>query len=81
VLLGCDACPNGVEGAGPKVAKDLLDKYCYLSGVMLHDALAEAISTMKGAIVKDKESVLCLAKSILYEKTNDGWIHGRPTEF
>jgi hypothetical protein len=35
---------------------------------------------MKGAIVKDKESVLCLAKSILYEKTNDGWIHGSPTE-
>ena len=63
-----------------KVAKDLLDKHCNLSGVELHDALAEAISTTKGAIVKDKDAVLCLSKSILYQKTHDGYVHGSPTE-
>jgi hypothetical protein len=35
---------------------------------------------MKGAIVKDKDAVLCLAKSILYEKTHDGYVHLSPTE-
>jgi hypothetical protein len=62
------------------VVKDLLDKPCNLSGVELHDALAEAISMMKGAIVKDKNAILlCLAKSILYEKMHDGYLHGSPT--
>jgi hypothetical protein len=46
------------------VAKDLLDMYGTLSGFKLHDALAGAISTMKGAIVKDKDAVLCLCQDI-----------------
>ena len=61
MLVGCDACPKGVEGTGLKVEKELIDKHCNLSGSELHDALAEAISMMKGAIVRDKDSVLCLA--------------------
>ena len=35
---------------------------------------------MKGAIVKDRDTVLCLSKSILYQKTHDGYVHGSPTE-
>jgi hypothetical protein len=62
------------------LAKDFLDKHCNLSGVKLHEALAEAISLMKGAIVKDKDAVLCLAKSILYEKMHNGYVHGSPTK-
>jgi hypothetical protein len=59
MFVGCDACPNGrVEGTGPKVAKDSLDKHYNLSGVELHDVLAEAIRMMKGPIVKDKDAIL-----------------------
>jgi hypothetical protein len=83
ILLGCDAYPKGVEGAGPKVAHELLEKHRRLSGVELHNALAGAISIIKGATVRDKAAVLCLMKSLVYEKTDDGYcryVHDSPTE-
>jgi 5'-3' exonuclease len=70
LLVGCDACPGGVSQKGPKVAFNLLKKHSNLSGEALHDKLAAEISSMKGAVVKDKAAVLCLAKSFLYETTN-----------
>jgi len=78
VLVGCDACPGGVVGAGPKVASSLLEKHSKLSGQVLHNALADNISKMKGATVTDKYAILCLAKSMLYEKTNNGYVHDKP---
>jgi hypothetical protein len=78
MVLGCDACPGGVIGSGPKTVSVLLKKHSDLSGNNLHDALAEEISSMNDAIVKDKHAVLCLARSILYEKTNNGYVHGKP---
>ena len=78
MLVGCDACPGGVNNKGPKAALELLKKHDALSGPDLHTALAQDISTMAGAVVKDKDAVLCLAKSILYEKTGRGYVHGPP---
>ena len=79
LLVGCDACPGGVKGKGPMVAFKLLKKYGNkLSGGALHEKLADDISTMKGASVDDKDAALCLAKSLLYKKTNDGYIHNSP---
>jgi 5'-3' exonuclease len=67
LLVGCDARPGGVKGKGPMVAYKLLKKYDkQLSGGALHDKLADDISTMKGASVKDKDAVICLAKSLLF---------------
>lgn len=45
MVVGCDACPGGVDGVGPQKALDLFngtDK-SNLSGAALHDKLAEAI--------------------------------------
>ena len=78
MVVGCDACPGGVVGAGPKAASDLIAKHSGLSGDALHLALAEDISKMKGATVVERDAVLCLAKSMLYEKTNTGYIHDEP---
>jgi hypothetical protein len=33
---------------------------------------------MNGATVKDKDAVLCLSRSLLYEKTNRGYVHSNP---
>lgn len=78
LLVGCDACPGGVSQKGPKAAFSLLKKHSNLSGEALHDKLAAEISSMRGAVVKDKAAVLCLAKSFLYETTNNGYVHGQP---
>jgi hypothetical protein len=61
-LVGCDACPGGVKGKGPKVAHGLLRKHSNLSGKQLHDELAKDISTMKGSFVNDPAAVICMAK-------------------
>ena len=78
MVLGYDACPGGVKDSGPKAVTDFLKKHSKLSGATLHDKLAEEISSMKGAVVTDKDAVLCLAKSLLFEKTNNGYVHGAP---
>ena len=79
MVVGCDACPKGVAGSGPKDAYELLRKHSNKSGTELHQALAHDISSMKGSSVKDKDAVLCLAESLLYEKTHDGgYVHGAP---
>jgi hypothetical protein len=43
----------------------------------LHDKLG-ADKCNEGAVVKDKAAILCLAKSCLYETTNNGYVHGQP---
>jgi hypothetical protein len=43
LYVGCDNCPGGVVGQGPKAASKLITKYSNLSGPTLHDKLAEAI--------------------------------------
>jgi hypothetical protein len=81
LLVGCDACPGRVKSKGPKVAYSLVNKkYSKLSSEALHHALANEISTMKGATVKYAAAVLHFANSLLYEKTNDGYIHESPVE-
>jgi hypothetical protein len=70
-----------VKSKGPKVAYSLVNKkYSKLSSEALHHALANEISTMKGATVKYAAAVLHFANSLLYEKTNDGYIHESPVE-
>jgi hypothetical protein len=66
LLVGCDACPGGVSQKRPKAAFSLLKKHSNLSREALHDKLAAKISSMRGAVVKDKAAILCLAKSFLY---------------
>ena len=79
IVVGCDACPGGVVGLGPKAASKLFEQHSELSGPTLHNTLAEAISNMSGAIVKDKCAVLCLAKSIMYERANSRYdVHKSP---
>lgn len=81
MAVGCDACPGGVDGMGPQKALDLLNQVNKnLSGEALHDKLAEVISSIRTARVKDKDAVLCLAKSMLYEKTNHGYMYDEPAE-
>ena len=52
------------------------DKHSELFGGALHDALADEISKMNGASLNDGDGTLCMAKSVLYEKTNNGYIYG-----
>jgi hypothetical protein len=49
-------------------------------GAALHDKLAEFISSSKGARLRDKDAVMCLAKSMLYEKSNRGYMYSAPKE-
>jgi len=77
MIVGCDACPKGVKGSGAAAAYNLLLKHSDKNGTALHDALADDILKMKSCTLKDKETLVCLAESILYEKTNDGYIHGK----
>lgn len=73
LLVGCDACPGRVKSKGPKVAYSLVNKkYSKLSSEALHHALANKISTMKGATVKYAAAVLHFANSLLYDKTMMG---------
>jgi hypothetical protein len=80
VLVGCDACPGGVKGKGPKAVHELIWKHSNLSGKQLQDELAKDISAMAGAFVNDPTAVLCIAKLLLYEMTHDGYIHDSPVE-
>ena len=72
IVTGCNPCPKGVIGSGPKVAYELLQKYPNKLGIMLHETLAEDICKMASSSVRDKATVLCLAQSVLYEKMNGG---------
>ena len=77
MIVGCDACPGGVEGSGPAVASELLQKHAGKTGAALHDALASDILKMKGCTIKEKDAIMCLAESILFETTyGGGYIHG-----
>jgi hypothetical protein len=51
------------------------------AGTHLHHSLAKEISGMKGSSLSTEEAVMCVAESLLYEKTNDGgYIHGKAPE-
>ena len=79
MVVGCDACPKGVVGSGPKDAHELLSRHSDKSGTELHEELAREIAGMKGSTVIDKDAVLCLAQSLVFEKTHDGgYVHGTP---
>lgn len=69
-----------MKNKGPKAAYELVRKHSDLSGKKLHDELAKDISTMAGSFVNDPAVVLCIAKSLLYERTHDGYIHDSPVE-
>ena len=66
MLVGCEACPKGVIGMGPKVAKDMLNKQCNLSG----DALAAGSQQAAG-------SVIGLAMHLSIYQSVKMWIHAR----
>lgn len=77
LVVGCDACPKGVAGSGPKDAHEMLLRHSDKSGTQLHEELAREIASMQGSSVKDKDAVLCLAQSLVFEKTHDGgYVHG-----
>jgi hypothetical protein len=82
VVVGCDACPGGVSNQGAAATDRLLKKHDDKSGTHLHRSLAREISGMKGSPLSTEEAVMCVAESLLYEKTNDGgYVHGnRPRE-
>lgn len=84
VALGCDALPQGIPGFGPAKIDKLLaraqeqvednldeEEYC--------DKIAQAIAGHQNARVKDKDAIVCLANSLIFETTCGGrFIHGRP---
>jgi len=80
VCIGCDAVPGGVKGMGPKATSELISRYNALPGPILHNKLADDIRNAKDAVISEGEAVLCLAKSLLYEKTNNGYMYGAPDE-
>eukprot|EP00957_Ditylum_brightwellii_P100747 7678910-Ditylum_brightwellii.AAC.1 len=72
MTVGCDTCPGGVKGCGPKVASKLLLKHNDKVDTSLHNALATDIANLNNAPIKDKDATLCLCRSIIFEKTGDG---------
>jgi hypothetical protein len=78
IALGCDALPGGVPGVGAASLSNLL-KMCQ-HHVLIHQKFAEILCEQKRAIVKDPEALLCIAHSLLYEKTNSecGYMFGVP---
>ena len=84
VALGCDALPQGIPGFGPAKIDKLLaqaqvqvedkldeEEYC--------DKIAQAIASHQNARVKDKNAIICLANSLIFETTCGGrYMHGRP---
>lgn len=80
IALGCDALPGGVPGVGTSSLYNLLDT-CHwddLSGV--HVELATKLANQKKAVVKDPQALLCLANSLIYERTSSGigYMFGAP---
>ena len=82
MMLGCDACPGGIPGIGPKRAfeihKEFNAKSCQ-SVQQLHEDLATLISKTARALIKDHQAILCLCYSMIYDKTGKGdcdYVHG-----
>ena len=63
MMLGCDACPGGIPGIGPKRAFEIHQEFnaksCQ-SVQQLHEDLATLISKTPRAPIKDHRAILCL---------------------
>ena len=78
--LGCDAFPGGVPGLGPSSLHNLLEG-CETEGAGIHhEQLAMKLCVQKRAVVKDARAILCIANSLMYEKTNSevGYMYDVP---
>ena len=78
IALGCDALPGGVPGVGAASLSNLLTMCS--NHVLIHEKFAEILCEQRRAIVKDPQALLCIAHSLLYEKTNSdyGYMFGAP---
>ena len=78
IALGCDALPGGVPGVGAASLSNLL-KMCQ-DHPLIHEKFAEILCKQRRAIFKDPQALLCIAHSLLYEKTNldSGYMFGAP---
>ena len=79
LALGCDALPGGVPGVGASSLHNILST-CNNSSEA-HVELATKLANQKKALVKEPKALLCLANSLVYEKTKSdvGYMHGIPT--
>ena len=79
LALGCDALPGGVPGVGAKSLHDLLGT-CNLDSSGMYVELASKITSQKKAVIRDPQALLCLANSLIYEKTTSeiGYMYDPP---
>lgn len=78
LALGCDALPGGIPGIGASSLHNLIVTCnCSSEG---HVELATKLAAQKKALLKDPNALLCLANSLVYEKTTSdvGYMHGIP---
>jgi hypothetical protein len=69
IALGCDALPGGVPGLGASSLHNLLET-CNRNGSHgFHFEFANKLATQKKALINDPHSLLCIANSLIYEKT------------
>jgi len=80
LALGCDALPGGVPGLGASSLSNLLQT-CNCNDVHgLHLEFATKLTSQKKALIKQPDALLCLANSLIYEKTTSvaGYMHHAP---
>lgn len=70
IALGCDALPGGVPGVGASSLRNLLDKCNWNNPSGVHVDFAVKLANQKRALVKDPQALLCIANSLIFEKTN-----------
>ena len=70
IALGCDALPGGVPGIGAGTLHKLLSACNWNDPLGVHVELAAKLAIQQKALVTDPEALLCMANSLMYEKTN-----------
>lgn len=80
LALGCDALPGGVAGVGTSSLHNLLGTCNWDDLAGVHVELAKKLACQKKSLVKDPAALLCLANSLIYEKTNSaiGYMYAIP---
>jgi hypothetical protein len=80
LALGCDALPWGVPGVGASSLHNLLQACNWNDSQDLHLEFATKLASLKKSVVRDPNALLCLANSLVYEKTTSeiGYMHHAP---
>lgn len=80
IALGCDVLPGGVPGLGASSLSNILSTVDLETDGAPFD-LATKLSTVNKAQLKDAQALLCMANSLLYERTTSelGYMFESPT--